>query len=595
MPSPCNAHNSAYLALVERVRQAHPWLDLDLYLHRGQEERAKAMGDRRALDRAWALARAFQAEPSAGEKQEGVVYTPLELAQVSARWVLDGLEGQAFKPGPILDPAVGGGSLLLACVQHLHQEEGAAATLNGGKLCWAGCELWGVDIEFAAVLQTRLVLATALELDRHPQGAAMLRALDEQIVHGDSLELSGAKAIDWLNPGQFQTIIANPPFRRAARRSPRRADYRCARGAYDEYVLFFERSVGWLMPGGRALMISSNAFMVADYGAALRRLLLEKTRLRLVLDLRQARPFAALVDAAICLFEQPAAQAPMFLAYAKTEDYYREAKALIGMVPGEVHQGAIEAECFAHPPWPLGAIWPSQLLGRRRAIAEQMRRSNRTLGEAIELRTGVMGFHYQGVLAELEEAGESPKGIKALTPGLVRPLRSSWGTKPVRLAKKTWRAPVLRQQPAPLTQSTWAWFGQAKLIISGIAQRITAMVDEAGEYAPLVAVHGAAMAPAPAKSMALLLMSAPIQWLFHQEWAAAQIPRGSRRYSVNALKGIPLPGDWPNGFEEGMLPSSPSTNSQQAFDRQVAQAFGLNEAALRLIWRDLEAMGIDLF
>ncbi|MBE0418300.1 MAG: methyltransferase, partial [Coriobacteriia bacterium] len=76
----------------------------------------------------------------------------------------------------------------------------------------------------------------------------------------------------------YQYVIGNPPYVGITGLNPvEKAQYRkmffTARGRFDLYMLFFERSLESLTPGGRLVFITPEKFMYVDSAGALRQLL----------------------------------------------------------------------------------------------------------------------------------------------------------------------------------------------------------------------------------------------------------------------------------------------------------------------------------
>src|SRR5439155_689137 len=72
-----------------------------------------------------------------------------------------------------------------------------------------------------------------------------------------------------------------------------RKHFGTARGNFDLYVLFIEQAIELLKPGGRCGLIVPGKWATLDYALACRELLLTQTTLEHVVDLSQARAFAA--------------------------------------------------------------------------------------------------------------------------------------------------------------------------------------------------------------------------------------------------------------------------------------------------------------
>ncbi len=94
--------------------------------------------------------------------------------------------------------------------------------------------------------------------------------------------------VDALEAAEVDIAIGNPPYLRDSRKKDMPpwlpTHYRAATSHYDLYVLFMERSLQLLRPGGRMALLTSNRYLCQKYGRGIRRLLLEN-QLEAVVDL----------------------------------------------------------------------------------------------------------------------------------------------------------------------------------------------------------------------------------------------------------------------------------------------------------------------
>lgn len=186
--------------------------------------------------------------PHERRKRDGVWFTPMELALPTARRTLAPLAGRPLR---ICDPAVGGGSFLLAAATALRPQHAAGTH-----------EYVGVDLDPTA---TELAV-NAL----HKQGERRL-----SIHVGDGLTD--------LEPESFDCVLTNPPWEtlqdgedqkaRAARLRPHFQHQ--GKGKLYTYRLFVERAVQLLRPGGRLGLIVPASLWFDRDAEPLRRLLLD--------------------------------------------------------------------------------------------------------------------------------------------------------------------------------------------------------------------------------------------------------------------------------------------------------------------------------
>ena len=148
-----------------------------------------------------------------------------------------------------------------------------ARTVYDLKLRIIRQNLYGIDIDpFATnIAKLRLWLSLAVDADK----PLPLPNLDFKIETGDALLASDAG-----KPGEFDIVLANPPYVDSHTMVKNQPDYRAAlaarfstaKGAWDLYVPFWERSLQLLAPGGIATLITPNKWLSAGYGKSLRKL-----------------------------------------------------------------------------------------------------------------------------------------------------------------------------------------------------------------------------------------------------------------------------------------------------------------------------------
>ncbi len=221
-------------------------------------------------------------------KQMGQVATPEPVAAVMAKWVM------SAKPRTVLDPAAGLGGLLSACSQQDKQ-----------------VQLVGVERDVETLQRAK---GTA------PRGAKLILA-------------------DYLksDAGQFDGIIANPPYVKA-----HRLDYsekywhyfeECLGTPLDRltnlYALFLLKIWEDLAPGGRAAVILPAEFLNANFGEEIKDRLVRAIRpAALVVFAPSVNLFAdALTTSAIVFLDKArSVEAP---AWAKRVDSIEEAEKFV--------------------------------------------------------------------------------------------------------------------------------------------------------------------------------------------------------------------------------------------------------------------------
>jgi adenine-specific DNA-methyltransferase len=119
-------------------------------------------------------------------------------------------------------------------------------------------------------IATPKMVGVESEPGRASQAKANFLGVDHAEIRGDDF-LTGS-----IEP--FDFIIGNPPYVSIYNFSEKekceyRATYETARGRFDLYLLFFERALKSLKPGGRLVFITPEKFLFVETAAPLRRLL----------------------------------------------------------------------------------------------------------------------------------------------------------------------------------------------------------------------------------------------------------------------------------------------------------------------------------
>jgi len=197
-------------------------------------------------------------------RKSGVVYTPDYVAEYLVRQALGPILEQrwAGRGLRIIDPACGGGALIVAACRFLQSRGWTSSGGTAAMIC-------GTDIDGDAVLAAR----RSLWLEHVSAGVSPTRALGNElaqcIVHDDILCNEQSRSLD----GTFDAVVGNPPYRRelaskplfdrlAASQLGRR--YRAAR--MDLAYYFIHRGLELLAPDGRLSFITGS-YWTAGRGA----------------------------------------------------------------------------------------------------------------------------------------------------------------------------------------------------------------------------------------------------------------------------------------------------------------------------------------
>ncbi len=478
------------------------------------------------------------AEPQLARQERrsrGVYYTPAEIAQYIAQHTLAPLLPCNQAPR-ILDPACGAGALLVAAYDNLlrsaeQQPHGPVSPEQRVRLLKQS--IYGCDLDPQAAADARRVLAeTALRAQA--SDTDVFRVADElaaNIVCADALiklpfELGG-----------FDAVVGNPPYvniRQLARnQSPEyvarlRQTYTTARGAFDLYVLFIERSLHWLRGGGRFGVIVPNKLGGLDYARACRELLLRETALERVADLSPCRAFAA------------AGVYPWILVGAKQSPPLDQQVTVHRVAAPADLADNTTAPCIAQRA--LSAAGFVLTTGSDARTIHATRAKTIPLGELALIECGTAGYRAQQIAAALrertEDDTEAPGAVEFIVSGNIDPYVIRPGN--VRYMQRRFRRPELPLDSPALSSRQRNLFARPKLVLSGMSRRLEAAYDRQG-YALGVQVYAIT---APADELPFLLALLNSRYLsdwFREQFAAKQLSGGYLAINKGQLIRLPVP------------------------------------------------------
>ena len=501
----------------------------------------------------------------------------------------------------VCDHAVGAGAFLVGMLQEMTALAARLESLLRPDICEQSNylyeikrrllgNLYGVDIHARAVELTRLRLWLSLLADYQPDSAcpALLPPLVSRVVQGDSLLEDASPTCPhfawrknfanvFARHGGFDIVIGNPPYlsSRCFQHKRELAErFTTAFGSYDLYIPFMEQGLRLMNPRGVVMLLTSNKFLRADYGAALRQYLCKSARLLALIDLADCPGiFDALISPAITLAAVGETHADDIVQVAVLQgQQYSD----IASVPlAECHMGDLQKT--------ERAPFEIHIRSAAAGIIARLERDAVPLRELGMLRTGVMGFDYWALAPELRDAADDDdERLRLLPNSHLAPFRFLFG-KPVRLYRKTVMHPRIDERLPQFTEATRAFFRTRKVVMRGIARQTTAAWDAEG-HAPLVAVHGFVPATIDGYFITGLLNSTLFNWLHRIRFYQSRIPQGSLRYPVSFWADLPIRSDAPQLMEEiaglARCLSSGMENNEQLLARlneKVFELYGIDQ------------------
>ena len=255
--------------------------------------------------------------PKEERKKLGEYYTPLEVV----RYILDAVgytSGDEIEGKTILDPSCGSGTFLVEAVKrlihkylskfrkssvHKLEPDEASIILEGVRGC-----IYGLDINiFACHITEMNLFFQTIDL----YGAVKSKYKGEvfrgfNVFHTDSLMPPGAKLEEFrdarvkpflnnikdiarIKRMKFDFVVGNPPYVRVQRLEKEQKEhygryYQTPKANYDIYILFIERGAKWLENNGRLGYITSDQYVLANYGEELRKYIAENYKIEQFID-----------------------------------------------------------------------------------------------------------------------------------------------------------------------------------------------------------------------------------------------------------------------------------------------------------------------
>lgn len=248
--------------------------------------------------------------PTEAKKKKGQFFTPRHVVEMCVRML------NPTRKEYVMDPSCGSGGFLLHAMDWCYPALDNDAR-EKRKHKYAATYLWGVDFEARAAKTSRALMLIAgdghtnifgpdvdsLDLRtwyKTPSGHALMQGLRKarltaKKIPETELLTDEAKAWEYFDELKFDVVLANPPF--AGERTDRKelVHYELAKNALrrakdkqpkeERDVLFIERILKMLRPGGRAAIVLPQGKFNNSSLAFIREWILKKARLLAVVGL----------------------------------------------------------------------------------------------------------------------------------------------------------------------------------------------------------------------------------------------------------------------------------------------------------------------
>lgn len=449
-------------------------------------------------------------------RARGVFYTPSDLAE----WITRETYGPVLRawhgdtpPPRVLDPACGGGVFLQAAAEMIQARCRELKRTSTDETRANNQAVFGVEVDAEEVALTR---------DRLQSFGGI------NIQQGDALA-------DEL-PRGFDAIVGNPPYvniRELARSHSKQAvadlrtRFRTAQGNFDLYVLFIERALELLRPGGRLGFIIPNKWATLDYARALRELLLRETTLEHIVDLTsmQVFPQASIYPQVLILQKSPPPP-EHHVHFAQIKNHPTFQRLAAGERQRFVPQHDFDARAF--------------ILGNDLRVEQRV--ATVPLESVCTLHSGASGYSATELSKSLREADsvdtdEPSEVADFIVSGNIDRYGIKFGK--VRFLKQLWRMPVLPLRDEHLSAEKINLYRRPKIVFSGMSKRLEAAYDDAG-CALGVQVYAASDPQVDPYFLLGVLNSKLLSYLFRERFAAKCLAGNYLSLNKGQLAQLPI-------------------------------------------------------
>jgi Eco57I restriction-modification methylase len=339
--------------------------------------------------------------------------------------------------------------------------------------------------------------------------------------------------------GGFDVVVANPPYVSAIEfskshpksyRSHLTGNFHTAQGAWDLYVLFFERGLTLLRQKGMLAFITPNKYLAARYALALREFLLEHSQFLKLVDLSSVPVFTSVMVYPVLTFLR------------REEDHGNDnVQALIPLQRGDDDPATYRTSRFERR---MLRLLPENIWGFLLSNAADL--LVRMLDNALPL-ANYGEINATSTASESDDftpyiVGKKPRGgLKLVNTGTIDPFESLWGKNAMTHGGIKLLTPWLDVSAAPVNDRRLEMYRSPKIIFAKMAAECECFVDWSGEYASVnTNCFYKPIDPADMAYVAAFSNSRIFAFLYKQFFGALRMSGGYFQFQAPQLRVIPL-------------------------------------------------------
>ena len=328
------------------------------------------------------------------------------------------------------------------------------------------------------------------ELGTELEGAGFSSDAAKKIAHWNPYDQNAAA--DWFDAeymfgvsSGFDVVISNPPYISALDftsiygaeiRKELKAIYDTAKGSYDIYVLFIEKGMNLIYPGGVLSYITPNKYLSAKYAVALRNYILKNGLLEHIVDLSSIKIF------------QETSVYPIISIINKKEK--QDDQPIRVLLPKDNSVDKFQTSEF-------------HLVKVRRNLLEMLTEYiwGFLLSSHVELLSKIIEdtkpLEMFGSINATSTASESDKyggfisneyhdgSLKIINTGTIERYASLWGAREMKHTGRKFLTPYIPLEKASVNMRRKKMYKSPKIIFAKMAKKCEAYIDIDGEYASL--------------------------------------------------------------------------------------------------------------
>ncbi|MFH0796418.1 MAG: Eco57I restriction-modification methylase domain-containing protein [Candidatus Omnitrophota bacterium] len=341
--------------------------------------------------------------------------------------------------------------------------------------------------------------------------------------------------------GGFDVVIANPPYVSAIKfvascniqdRKNFNSIFETAKGAYDLYVLFFERGIKLLHDGGVLSFISPNKYLSANYAIALREFILKNASLNQLVDI-----------SGIAVFDQVAIYPVLTFINKGYLTSGNTIKLLLPKVerlekfgPQSFKSLIVDSDALRSLPENLWGFLLSDHLALLLKLIEGTEPLS-SLGYINASSTASESDEYSKFIAN----HPSGRSLRIINTGTIDPYISLWGVSEFTNKGKKFLTPYLTIGKKNISERRMRLYFKQKIIFAKMAKRCEAFLDIGGEYASLNTNFF--FDPKPGVSLKYITAfcnSRMFMFLYSQFFGALRMSGGYYQFQSPQLRVIPI-------------------------------------------------------